>query len=340
MSPGRPEVNIEHPDSLIAYLRETGRVGESEPVEIRVLNGGVSNRTVYVARSNGQQWVLKQALPKLRVEVEWLSPPERIEREALGMRWLATLLPEGSVPALVFEDRPRHLLAMTAVPEPHRNWKSMLLAGALDLEHVRQFAEMLLAIHRGSSARREEAASAFGDTSFFESLRLEPYYEYTAAKVPSAARFLRDVIEENRRTKVCIVHGDYSPKNILVHRDRLVLLDHEVIHFGDPAFDIGFAMTHLLSKAHHIAARRAGFAEAAQVFWRVYSADASWADSVEQRAVRNTLACLLARIDGRSPLEYLTEEERARQRRAVLDLMTDPPAAISVLIGEFVRRLD
>lgn len=300
-----------------------------------MLKGGVSNRTVFVARPTGERWVLKQALRRLRVEVEWLSAPERIEREALGMRWLAELLPPGSVPALVFEDPGPHLLAMTAVPDPHRNWKAMLLAGELDVDHVRQFAGMLRAMHRGGVARREEAADVFGDTTFFETLRLEPYYEYTATRVPRAASFLRGVIEENRANRITIVHGDYSPKNVLVHDGRLVLLDHEVIHFGDPAFDIGFAMTHLLSKAHHVVAHCARFAEAAELFWRVYEDGGP----MEPRCVRNTLACLLARVDGRSPLEYLTEEERCRQRTAVLNLMDDSPRSILELIERFVTSL-
>jgi aminoglycoside phosphotransferase (APT) family kinase protein len=334
MSPSYTELDIEDPVALVRYLRETGRIGTEESPEIRVLKGGVSNRTVHVARRDGEAWVLKQALRRLRVEVEWLSAPERIGREALGMRWLAELLPQGSVPALVFEDSGPHLLAMTAVPEPHRSWKSMLLAGELDFDHVRQFAEMLRAMHRGSAARREEAAAVFGDTTFFETLRLEPYYEYTATRIPGAAAFLRGVVQENRTNRVCIVHGDYSPKNILVHNGRLVLLDHEVIHFGDPAFDIGFAMTHLLSKAHHVAEHRARFTEAAALFWGTYEDGGP----IESRCVRNTLACLLARVDGRSPLEYLTEEERSRQRKAVLHFMAQPPITIPDLIDEFLRN--
>lgn len=328
-------MDIEKPDELLNYLRHTQRLNADEHPAMRVLQGGVSNRAVWVSRASGEQWVLKQALPKLRVAVDWFSPPERIAREALGMRWLGTLLPDGAVPELLFEDPSEYLLCMTAVPEPHRNWKTMLLAGELEPDHVRQFASLLGAMHRGGVHRAPEAEAAFGDTSFFESLRLEPYYAYTATRVPDAEPFLNALIRDTRATRLSIAHGDYSPKNILVHNDRLVLLDHEVIHFGDPAFDLGFSLTHLLSKARHVEGMREAFISASHQYWKAYLetvSDRDWRERIEERAVRHTLGCLLARVDGRSPLEYLTNEERTAQRTAVLGLINDTPAALPELI--------
>ena len=335
-------VDIEDTDALTAYLRSAGRVGADESPEIRVLAGGISNRTVLVERPGGETWVLKQALPKLRVEVDWFSDPERIHREALGLRWLARLAPSGTTTPFVFEDHEEHLMAMEAVPQPHENWKVMLLNGTVDENHVEQFGRLLGTIHRGASECREEVARIFEDRTFFESLRLEPYYGYTAECVPAAAGFLRSLIDETRARRVTLVHGDYSPKNILVHRGRLVLLDHEVIHFGDPAFDLGFSLAHFLSKAHHLPDHRAVFAEAAKLYWSVYLREvggADWAGGLKERAVRHTLGCLLARVEGRSPLEYLDEQERAHQREVVLDLIPDAPGSVPELVDRFTGRL-
>ncbi len=360
-------LNIEQPDTLITYLRQTQRIGPEEQPVVRVLAGGVSNRTVWVERPIGEAWVLKQALAKLRVQVDWFSDPERVHREALGLRWLAQLAPPGTITPLLFEDHTQHLLAMQAVPQPHANWKTLLLAGQLDSDHVTQFGRLLGAIHRRAYERREELAPIFADRSFFESLRLEPYYGYTATQAPQAADFLHHLIEETRACRLTLVHGDYSPKNILVYQNRLILLDHEVIHWGDPAFDLGFSLTHLLSKAHHLPQQRAAFTEAARHYWQVYvemvGEDPSprrWRDSplplgegvgvrviyegcgpegFEARAVRHTLACLLARVAGRSPLEYLDEAARARQRQTVLALLPTPPATIPQLVSQFVAGL-
>src|SRR5258708_7020445 len=128
-------LDIEQPGALIAYLRATGRIGADEQPVVRVLQGGVSNRTVWVTRSSGEQWVLKQALEKLRVTVDWFSSPERIHHEALGLRWLSQLLPPGTVPDFIFEDHEQHILAMQAVPQPHDNWKTLLFRGQIDSKH-------------------------------------------------------------------------------------------------------------------------------------------------------------------------------------------------------------
>ena len=336
-------LDIERADALLAYLRSSGHIRFDEEPAICVLAGGVSNRTVLVERPEvGEAWVVKQALPKLRVAVDWFSDPERIHREALGLRWLSELAPPGTITPLVFEDRDNHLLAMEAVPKPHENWKTMLLGGRLEKDYVEQFGRLLGTVHRGGYERREESESAFGDRSFFESLRLEPYYGYTAEQVPDAADFLRALVEETRARRDTLVHGDYSPKNILVREGRLVLLDHKVIHFGEPAFDLGFSLTHFLSKAHHLRDMREDFADAARFYWATYREvveELPWAVDIEQRAVRHTLGCLLARVAGRSPLEYLDESERARQREAVLPLLPYPPGSVAGLVEGFVGKL-
>jgi aminoglycoside phosphotransferase (APT) family kinase protein len=339
------EVDIERPDMLLAYLRRSGHIAADEQPTIQNLAGGVSNRTVLVewrGRSGrGEAWVLKQALKKLRVAVEWYSSPERIHREALGMRWLERLMP-GASTRLIFEDQANHILAMEAVPQPHENWKTMLLAGGLETRHVEQFGQLLGSLHRTAYKRRDEIASAFNDRSFFESLRIEPYYVYTWARIPETASFYDSLIAMTRSRRLTLVHGDYSPKNILIQQGRLVLLDHEVIHFGDPAFDLGFALAHLLSKAHHVRDRRAAFAGAAADFWRSYRdslGEFPWATDLEPRAVRHTLGCLLARVAGRSPLEYMDREERARQQAAAIALMAAPPASVVELVKRFVELL-
>jgi aminoglycoside phosphotransferase (APT) family kinase protein len=338
-----PTLNIEQHADLLTYLRQTGRIEADEQPQFTNLAGGVSNRTVLVTRPGGEQWVLKQALSKLRVPVDWFSSPERVHREALGLRWLAQLAPPGTIPQLVFEDFEHHLLAMLAVPQPHDNWKSLLLGGQLKVEHIHQFAQLLGTIHRRAFERRAEVEPVFADRSFFESLRLEPYYSYTATQVSGAAPFIQALIDETRTLALTLVHGDYSPKNILVYRQgQLILLDHEVIHFGDPAFDMGFSMTHLLSKAHHLSQLRLNFAQAALQYWQLYLealGAVPWRNKFEARAVRHTLACLLARVAGRSPLEYLAAPIRQRQREVATALMLNPPTTMPNLIAQFVKRL-
>ncbi len=337
-------LDIEDPALLVGYLRAIGRISADETPQCTILSGGVSNRAVLLRRFSGEAWVLKQALPRLRVSVEWLSDPRRIEREALGMQRLGELAPAGTIPELLFIDPPHHLLAMTAVPQPHENWKSMLLAGRLNADHVKQFAVLLGTIHRAAWERRGALAPEFDDRSFFESLRLEPYYLYSAQRMPAVAPFLEELVERTRARGLTLVHGDYSPKNVLVHRDRLILLDHEVIHFGDPAFDLGFSLSHLLSKAHVLRERRTDFVRAALEYWAIYARTIDgvpWQAELEAAVVSHTLACLLARCIGRSPLEYLRPEAAARQANAASAMMMGrTPVGLRQMADAFVARLD
>ncbi len=317
-------MDIERPEELIPGLRDRGALAHDEKARCRLLEGGVSNRTVLLERPDGGgDWVLKQALEKLRVAVDWHASPARIHREAAGMRALGELLRPCEVPRFLFEDHEHHVLAMTAVAQPHSGWRDDLLAGRVDGALARAYGDMLGRMHAGSAAEPGRFASAFADSSFFESLRLEPYYRYTAALVPAASAFLTALCARTLATRDCLVHGDYSPKNVLVHDGRLVLLDHEVIHWGDPAFDVGFCLTHLIAKANHLRARGADFARAARAAWDAYAAARGAAADAhfQARCGEHLVACLLARVDGRSPLGYLDEPARVRQRAMALALI-------------------
>jgi tRNA A-37 threonylcarbamoyl transferase component Bud32 len=278
----------------------------------------------------------------LRTPTEWFCDPARIHREAVATIWLTDLLPPGLAPPLVFEDRPRHLLAVECVPQPHESWKEMLLSRPCDDLHIDQFGRLLGLMHARASERRAQMPAELEDKSFFEALRLEPYYQFVADRLPEAADFLNDLADRTRGRRDTLAHGDYSPKNILVHDDRLVLVDHEVAHWGDASFDVGFSLAHLLGKAHFLAGRRAELSRAAERYWHSYRrhlGPVSWGGDLEYRAVEHTLACLLARAAGRSPLEYLNDAQRARQQEAAIALMRSPPPTIAALIAAFLERL-
>ncbi len=344
-------LNIEEPQSLTAYLRAAGWVEQGESPRLRVLAGGVSNRTVLVERATGEAWVIKQALKKLRVATDWFSDPARVHREALGTRWLERLAPPGSTTPLVFEDHEHHLFAMQAVPFPHDNLKDLFMSGSLSdaqtIELASHFGALLGTIHSNSLALAHEVAPAFNDRSFFESLRIEPYYAFAASNVPAASAYLHELITSTRDRRITLVHGDFSPKNILVRnlstKPQLVLLDHEVIHWGDPAFDLGFALAHLLSKAHHFPQRRAIFRDAATAFvtnyFTIAVAEQLTIQAQNTRIIAHTLGCLLARVSGRSTLEYLDTTERHRQRDAVVSLLSSPPEHINDLFTLFISKV-
>jgi 5-methylthioribose kinase len=335
-------IDIEDFGQLLGYLRDTSRIGSVEKPILRKLSGGVSNKTLLLTRSDGESWVIKQALPKLRVQSDWYSDPARIQVEANGLRYLPRVTPKGTIASLLFQDTGQNLLAMQAVPEPHQNWKQLLLRGEIDEPFFEQFAKILGSIHRESFKLRDEFAPIFAGKQFFRTLRLEPYYEHSATVVQQAAPFLEELTEWTLSRSDTLVHGDFSPKNVLVHHEHLILLDHEVLHFGDPAFDIGFSLTHFLSKALHLPQKRQALVGAAQLYWRRYLDEvrgAPWIAHLDFRAAQHTLASLLARICGRSPLEYLNEEERLLQRQIVLEMIEEDFAGVDRVITGFAEKI-
>jgi 5-methylthioribose kinase len=337
------EVNIENFEALRDYLTQHGHIDSIDTVSFEKLTGGISNRTVKVTWPDGHGWVLKQALAKLRVSADWFSNPERIGVEARALRWLNRSAPQGTTPSFIFEDAANNLLAMEAIPNEHENWKTVLLAGRIVPEHFEQFGLLLGAVHRQSSKSRSNVRKKFADTSHFESLRLEPYYLYTAKKTPAAAGFLQALAQDTLLHKHCLVHGDFSPKNTLIYRGKLILLDYEVFHFGEPAFDVGFALAHFLSKAHHSPKDRARLVSATILFVEVYRreiASLEWAGSLEPRLVRHALGCALARVAGKSPLEYLTPSEVVRQQAALLQLIANPPSSVEYMVAQFIQKIE
>ncbi len=335
-------INIENHQQLKTYLIARKLTDNGERLECCDLHGGVSNRTVLVRFSDSHQWVIKQALEKLRVKEDWFSDPQRIHHEAEGLRALQKLTRPGAVPQFIFEDHEQHILIMEAVPEPHENYKSLLLSAEPRKNHVIEFATLLSHIHT-NAAKTNQLSDLFDNSCYFENLRLDPYYAFSAGQLPEAAPFLNKLIKQTKDRKLTLVHGDYSPKNILIYRERLVLLDHEVIHRGDPAFDVGFAMAHFLSKANYRKQYRQEFGDAARLFWNTYFENvqtAPWSSRLEYHCIANSLGCLLARVIGKSPLEYLGEQQRTLQQKIIMDLISDTPSSMISLIHQFTESLD
>ena len=333
-------IDIEKHEVLHEYLKRKQLIQGDELPEYVNLAGGVSNRCVLVS-SDARAWVVKQALERLRVKESWECKPERIHQEALGLRHLIRLTPQQNTPAFIFEDFEEHILVMEAVPAPHENLKTLLLKGEVRLTFAAQFGRLLGSIH-ANSHNNEEYSTIFSETHYFNELRLKPYYAFTAHQLPETATFLNELIGSTKKTKLSVVHGDYSPKNILVHHEKLVLLDHEVIHYGDPAFDIGFSMTHLLSKMLHLHERREDFFNFCLTYWNAYRHQAKvlmHLKGYELRAIQHTLACLLARVKGKSPLEYLDKNEQEFQLHIVLSLLRNIPVSMDDLIHSFFTAL-
>jgi aminoglycoside phosphotransferase (APT) family kinase protein len=303
------------------YLRARGLLQDWERVTVRALGGGVSNVVLEVL-SPQRQLVVKQALPRLRVTEEWLAKKERSVTEGRALRALARLSP-GSVPAVYDVDEERCALTIEAAPAGWRVWKEELLAGRADAGRAGELGRLVGLMHASTHA---EEWRSFDDDEAFNQLRVHPYYDTIAARHPDLTAVVGAAAQEMRERKSCLVHGDCSPKNVLLGPDRLWLIDFEVAHFGDPVFDVAFLLNHLLLKAIARPGVRGGYAECAVAFLEAYAA-AGGAGADDEEYLGLHLGCLLlARVDGKSPVEYLDEDGRRRARALGRLLLSARPA--------------
>ena len=282
-------------------------------------------------RSRGDRFVLKQAREQLRVEQEWKCDVRRIWREMDVLRICGEVLQkvgqasppaiQVSVPDILFEDRDSFCYAMTAAPEGHRTWKEMLLAGEIDPEIAATAGGLLGALHAGTW-QDKRIAELLGDRSYFEALRIEPYFRFLAERKARKHLYgLSGIISRLELHAWCLVHGDFSPKNLLSFERRLILIDFEVGHYGDPAFDVGFFLSHLILKAIRSENGWRDYMSLARIAWHSYRSQVaaklreSDLAALETRARDILFGCMYARIEGKSPVDYLdtSKQERVRQ---------------------------
>lgn len=306
-------------ENIVPFLSERGWLAPGATAWAELLGWGVSNVVLRVYPSIGDDFVVKQSREQLRTEAAWFSRLDRIWREKEALQIAGGLLPAGAVPQILQEDRENYVFAMEAVAADHRVWKADLLAGRFDRRIAADMGTTLRTLHRGTV---DDAALAekWADSTIFDQLRVDPFYRRIAAEHPDIAPAVNELIAEQSEAKICMVLADFSPKNILISRqdgrEQTTLVDFETAHYGDPAFDLGFFLSHLALKAVLHRDRADEVLALISDFLATYSEAASLAESdlpfcdaaFSARVARHAAACMLARIDGKSPVDYLTRD--------------------------------
>lgn len=337
------------PADFAQALRELGLAAADETITGCALTGGVSS-DIWRLDTRGGPLCAKRALAKLRVAADWRAPVERNVYEARWMRTAREAVP-AAAPRVLGQHAKLGVLVMDyLLPEAHPLWKDELRRGIAELTTAEAVGTTLGAIHAYAAARRDVLAAQFDTDRIFFDIRLEPYLLATAARHPSLASALRALVRQTQQHALSLVHGDVSPKNILVaraaatHAPQPVLLDAECAWWGDPAFDLAFCLNHLLLKCLWVPAARAGLLACFDVLARSYLQQVNWEprEALEGRAARLLPGLLLARVDGKSPVEYLREAwQHEFVRRIATRLLVHPEvqlAAVRLRFAEEVER--
>jgi aminoglycoside phosphotransferase (APT) family kinase protein len=322
-----------------AFLIKSGLIAAKAKPAMTPLTGGVAS-DIWLVEAKPKRFVVKRALARLRVAQEWEVPVSRNASEVGWMREVARTVP-GAVPEILAHDAVTGAFAMTYLPpETHRVWKSALLAGVVDKALAGAVGSAMGAIH-AATAGSAMLAARFGDETVFHAVRLEPYLEATALKHPDLADALIFLSRDTLAHQAALVHGDISPKNILAGPDGPVFLDAECAWYGDPAFDLAFCLNHLLLKCV-VAPDAAGeLLGAFDALFVEYRGKVDWEapEEVEARASHLLPALMLARIDGKSPVEYITKAaDQDLVRRFARGFVLEKPAQLGQVRGAWAKE--
>jgi len=327
------------PEQILGFLRRHGLAAANEIPPAAALSGGVSSDIWRVELGGGaaaRSIVVKRALPRLRVEQLWEVPVERNRYERMWIETANAIIPGVAPKVLAADDA--GCFAMELL-ESYPLWKTELAAGRADRDFARQVGACLARIH-AATAGDARCAAQFDTDANFRALRLEPYLLAAGKVHVSLAKRLQELSERTARTKLALVHGDVSPKNILIGPHGPVFLDAECAWYGDPAFDLAFCLNHLLLKGLWVPVRRKAFLKCFDVLSEGYLQGVTWEPPGELEARTASLlpGLLLARVDGKSPVEYLTaDSDKDFVREVAGRLLQSPPAALSQIRDAWQR---
>lgn len=310
---------------LDAFLVEKRLAAPNESASWHALTGGVSS-DIWRVDLPGRSLCVKRALSTLKVAAQWQAPVSRNAYEWAWMQFAAEHCAD-SVPAPLAHDAELGVFAMSFLaPDEHPVWKQQLMVGQVDIETAKAVGHLIGSLH-SASADSSELARAFDTRENFYALRLDPYLISMSSRHPALAQRLETLAHQTASIRTALVHGDVSPKNILVGPKGPVLLDAECAWFGDPAFDLAFCLNHLLLKCLVRPDKADALILSFKALTEAYFDEADWElrSSLEARAAALLPALLLARVDGKSPVEYVNDDRlRDQVRWIAVPLLCEP----------------
>ena len=327
--------------ALISSMQLAGLLEEPAEANFSILTGGVASE-IWKVETRKKSYCVKRALPKLNVEADWYAPIERNSFEVAWCRFVEKNLP-GSAPHIFFHDEKNMLCCMEFLDPIHYSlWKNELRDGRGDPSQAKNVGQKLGRIHALSSDNKS-IQSEFPRQDIFYAIRLEPYLEATASKHPHLKEALFSLSKRTSNTRPVMIHGDTSPKNIMIGPNGPVFIDAECACMGDPAFDLAFCLKHFLLKCLWVPRESEKFLNCFEVMAKSYLSEVSWEqpDAVEARTASLLPGLFLGRIDGKSPIEYISKEsEKNKVRRCATEFLLRPSNRLKDITNYWKKELN
>ncbi len=320
-------------------LQELDLASPRDVLDAKPLIGGVAS-DIFRVETSMRTYCIKFAIEKLRVEADWFAP---LHRNAAEYEWLEAVgewFPE-NVPRLYGRSESKHGFVMECISgRCIRQWKNDLLAIGPRSGDASAVGRLLGGIHAESVPLAARGHRFQNQTDFYD-LRTEPYLVSLQSKHPDIAGQIDDIIRAMTDHPLALVHGDISPKNILFRSGVPIILDAECATIGDPCFDVAFCLNHLLLKAVHLPEYSQALLKEAVHLWGAYEKTIDWEtpSDLEARVCALLPLLFLARVDGKSPVEYLSSENRDRVRSLALETVRARPDTIRLLTDQLEPAL-
>jgi aminoglycoside phosphotransferase (APT) family kinase protein len=326
-------------DAICRAVRRMKIVSADTLLQTLPMDGGVSS-DIYRVDAGTKTFCVKRALPKLKVSSDWRAPVSRNRSEVAWLRRVSALLP-ANAPSILGDDPESGTFAMEWLdPGDYPTWKGELRDGRIDPRVAAAVGDVLGRIH-AATAGQPGIAREFAHDDIFVPIRLDPYLLATGRAHPALAAPLQALVAQTLANKRVLVHGDYSPKNILIGARGPVIVDAECACFGDPAFDVAFVANHLLLKGIWRPEWRDDYVTSLRALVAAYRTHVDWEpwDELDRRIAALLPALLLARIDGKSPVEYITaDEQRDHVRAFAMPRIARPPDSIDAIARDWVNE--
>lgn len=334
--------NVQVPDQeMLSSLKSLGMLNDETSSKFEALTGGVSS-DIWKVSEEGREYCVKRALSKLKVAADWFAPVERNKYEVYWYQMANEFVP-GAAPRILAHDENAMLCAMEFLePSSHTLWKEELRDGRAEVKHAARLGQVLGQIH-AKSAGNPKVADLFPENDIFHAIRLEPYLEATADKHPDLKGVLFGLSQRTGETKLVMIHGDVSPKNILIGPNGPVILDAECACIGDPSFDLAFCLNHFLLKCLWTPTAQSDFLACFRAMTESYLSEVTWEERDELEARTATLlpGLFLARVDGKSPAEYIIEEkDKDKVRSCARALLFNPSKRLSDVADTWSKELN
>ena len=320
-----------------SLLTDLGLMSGGDTFSVEPLSGGVASDIAKVSVNDNNVYCVKFALPKLRVKADWFAPVERNLAEYRWLQTVAEIAPDAAIRLYGHSARDHGFVMEYLSSNNSYLFKTALLDGRGAATDAMAVGDLLGRVHARAVAPGFDS-TPFWNSDDFHAIRIEPYLIYTAAAHPTLKPAIDAVANQLYAADEILIHGDVSPKNIIMKGGRPYILDAECATMGDASFDVAFCLNHFILKSIHVRSRCKDYLEFCIAFWNGYSRSVTWesADGLQSRVARLVPMLMLGRIDGKSPVEYLSGDNQDLVRRMATKLIRDPKPTISELLT-FIR---